>query len=345
MPEMFNFSHYPHSDRIGEDDEFLVHTPRQRFVKVFMRFLPLLCVLLLGGIALGILMAPHDRAPEIPGTPAPTPSPTPTPAPRLAEAVTREGITAHLQALQSVAEANGGNRAMCTPGHAASLEYVRQQLLGSGLVLETQPFEVTSNIISTEMPPEMAILGEGILASLPPLKAGDDFALLSNSGFDGDDFALLSNSGFGNLTGQTVGVSNEGCARDDYASLEQSGSATKIAVVRRGKCTFREKMDLAALAGASAMIVFNSGSSAGIFRGTLGSEGDISSYIPCLGVPSALGLLLQISPTLVRITITGSRTTRTLTNLIASTPPPPPGAPPAPPGSTIVVGAHLDSRG
>ena len=50
----------------------------------------------------------------------------------LRNAVTVAGIMEHEQALQAIANANGGTRASGTPGYDASLAYVKAQLDATG---------------------------------------------------------------------------------------------------------------------------------------------------------------------------------------------------------------------
>ena len=50
-------------------------------------------------------------------------------------------MTRHLEALQEIAEANGGNRAAGLPGYAASVDYVVEQLEAAGYTPEVQEFQ------------------------------------------------------------------------------------------------------------------------------------------------------------------------------------------------------------
>ena len=60
----------------------------------------------------------------------------------LDDALTLEGITTHLEALQSIADANGGNRLAGSPGYDASAQYVFDQLSAAGYrpVFQEFPF-------------------------------------------------------------------------------------------------------------------------------------------------------------------------------------------------------------
>ncbi len=76
---------------------------------------------------------------------------------QLRQAVSVEGIMAHEQNLQNIADANGGTRASGTPGYDASADYVADQLRAAGYDVTIQPFtfqisggrtRTTSNVIA-----------------------------------------------------------------------------------------------------------------------------------------------------------------------------------------------------
>jgi len=87
----------------------------------------------------------------------PTPSPAPLPSAltseSLRDAIEDADIQAHLEELQQIADANGGNRATGTAGFDASVEYVARQLSEAGYHAERQPFlagEVESTNVLVE---------------------------------------------------------------------------------------------------------------------------------------------------------------------------------------------------
>ena len=57
----------------------------------------------------------------------------PTASDRMTTAVTVEGVTEHLQALQDIADANDGNRGAGTSGYEASAQYVEKTLRDAGI--------------------------------------------------------------------------------------------------------------------------------------------------------------------------------------------------------------------
>ena len=52
-------------------------------------------------------------------------------------------VTAHLQQLQSIATANGGNRATGRPGYKASLDWVKAKLDAVGYTTQVQSFSTS----------------------------------------------------------------------------------------------------------------------------------------------------------------------------------------------------------
>ena len=65
-------------------------------------------------------------------------------AERLATEATVDGAVGHLEALQAIADRNGGNRAVGTPGYDQSVEYVASTLSRAGYRVETPTIAVTS---------------------------------------------------------------------------------------------------------------------------------------------------------------------------------------------------------
>ncbi|MBA3291605.1 MAG: hypothetical protein H0U17_08970, partial [Actinobacteria bacterium] len=79
-----------------------------------------------------------------PGSSTPeTPSSDPDLATELQEAVTLDGVMRHLEALQDIADDNGGNRFTATGGHEASVDYVTEVLTDAGYEVTFDEFEVT----------------------------------------------------------------------------------------------------------------------------------------------------------------------------------------------------------
>jgi aminopeptidase S len=79
-----------------------------------------------------------ETSPPVAGVPDPSVTTSSSPLVRqLAGAVTDSGALEHLQALQRIADENGGNRAVGTPGYDASVDYVVGVLRGAGFEVST----------------------------------------------------------------------------------------------------------------------------------------------------------------------------------------------------------------
>ena len=86
----------------------------------------------LSAIAAGAVVASALAATTGPATAAPSPDLSVT------------NVTAHLQKLQDIATANGGNRATGRPGYKASLDYVKARLDAAGYTTAVQTFSTSS---------------------------------------------------------------------------------------------------------------------------------------------------------------------------------------------------------
>lgn len=244
----------------------------------------------------------------------------------LRDAVTAEGILEHLDALQAVADANGGNRAAGTPGYEATAEYIEEQLRAAGYDPVRQYFEYEQYVESAA--------GLEQVAPTPTVYA------------DGTDFDIMEFSGSGDVTAAVTVVdinlegdraSTSGCEAADFAAFP----AGNIALMQRGTCSFRQKVDNAAAAGASAAIVFNQGNDVpgddrfGLLFGTLNPPAEFAA-IPAAGTTFDLGVEFAMTEGLVlRVLAEASLGTVETFNVLADTT--------GRTDRTVVVGAHLDS--
>ena len=265
----------------------------------------------------------------------------------LRAAVTVGGVMKHLQAFQAIADANDGNRAAGTIGHAASVDYVEAQLEAAGYDTWRQPFSY-----------ERTDFTGSTMSQVAP--AAVDYVF-------GVDYYPMDYSGGGTATAPVTAVdinltgdraSTSGCEAADFAGF----TAGHIALIQRGTCAFAVKADNAIAAasgvraataaevgararptitaGASAVIVFNQGNvvpgddRSSLFGGTLESPPrDIpvvsASFDQGAQWANTQALVLSIG---LQITITQVQTE----NLLADTPS-------GRADRTVVVGGHLDS--
>ena len=244
----------------------------------------------------------------------------------LRDAVTAEGLLEHLTALQAVADANDGSRAAGTAGYEASAEYVEAQLRAAGYDPVRQYFEYQQYVESA--------------AGLERVSPNPTVYV------DQEDFDIMEFSGSGDVTAAVTAVdlnlvgdraSTSGCEAADFAGFP----AGNIALIQRGTCSFRQKVDNAAAGGASAAIIFNQGNGVppsdrfDLLFGTLNPPAEFAA-IPAAGISFDLGAEFATTEGLV-LRILGEATLETVEtfNVLADTA--------GRTDRTVVVGAHLDS--
>ncbi len=234
----------------------------------------------------------------------------------------------HLEALQRIADANGGNRAIGTPGYRASVDYAAKVLEKAGYDVTRQRFEVTT----------FELVKKPVVEEVRP----DERRLREER-----DFLVFDYSGSGSVQGAIVPAGGirvpppadgeglaSGCSPDDFPA-ETKGA---IALVQRGTCFFSDKIDNARRAGAKAVLIFN--------IGTTGNKKPIpviaaeGNTLPAVFLSYEAGRDLFRSAgarrTVVRLDIRGKTQRKATWNVIAD-------SRGGDPDRTLVVGGHLDS--
>ena len=233
----------------------------------------------------------------------------------LQECVTLAGVREHQQALQDIADDNGGTRVGGSPGYDESVDYVVDKLTASGWMVTRQAFQFQTFVS----------LSPSVLERVSPQPAGSL------------PHRIMSYSGSGDVTGPVSSPSGDlrGCTAGDWAGFP----AGNIALVQRGTpdgaptCTFAIKTLNAMAAGAVGVVVYNN--QPGDLAGTLGNT--FTGDIPVVGITQALGVELLITPGLVlRIKTDTLRGIATTENVLAELP----GKNAA---NVVMAGAHLDS--
>jgi len=251
---------------------------------------------------------------------------------KLRKAITAQGMFKHLQALQGIADDNGGNRASGFQGYGASVQYVLTQLRAAGYNPTTQVFSfVTFQELSDPVLQE--------ISPTPKTYTQDEFQTMSYSG-SGDTGERTITPVDVNLG--TPSASNSGCEAADFAGFP----AGNIALMQRGTCTFAAKANNAEAAGATGAIIFNQGTPGrtDVIAGTLGEtaqDGDPNPPdvgIPVTGIDFAEGsrLVNEADPTTGRMVVDAQSDRRQSSNVIADTAG-------GNPDNVTIVGSHLDS--
>ena len=144
----------------------------------------------------------------------------------------------HEEALQAIADANGGNRAAGLPGYEASVDYVVETLEAAGWEVSIDEFPYT-------------FVGPSTLQQLTPVNATYATGPYTGTGY-GDVTAAVTPVDI-NLADPAATTS--GCEAGDFTGFPVGN----IALIQRGSCNFSVKALNAEAAGASAVIIFNQG--------------------------------------------------------------------------------------
>lgn len=234
---------------------------------------------------------------------------------KLVRDASAEGARKHLEVFQAIADSAGGTRVAGSLGHDASAAYVYKQLknLGYDVSYDAFTFVYTETLaekltVVSPAPRDIAVTLMTYTASTP----------------EGGVTAAVA----------TVPVdATTGCEAGDYAQGVFTG---KIALIKRGGCTFAEKQAAAAAAGASGAVIYNN--TTGALHGTLGDPA--AGKIPTGGVTQSDGEALAADAAKgevrVNLEVRELRENRKTRNVIAETRG-------GDAGSTVMLGSHLDS--
>jgi Zn-dependent M28 family amino/carboxypeptidase len=234
----------------------------------------------------------------------------------LTDLVETENILTHMERLQTIADFNGDNRAHGTDGYEISMLYVIDQLRQAGYSPQRHEFEFIVPVQHSDSQ----------LTQLTPEQR--DFT-------EGEDFSTFTYSPPGDIEAPVVAVApdaaDSGCLPEHFADFPEGA----VALVQRGECFFREKVDNAAEAGASAVLIFNNVPEETI-AGTLEEPGSL----PALGLTQEAGQRLvadtESDEVTVHLLVDTEFVEETGHNVVAETDG---GAS----DNVVVVGAHLDS--
>ncbi|MGH3480222.1 MAG: M28 family metallopeptidase [Nocardioidaceae bacterium] len=246
---------------------------------------------------------------------------------KLLECVTLDGLLEHQEAFQRIADSNDDNRASGTSGYDDSLDYVEDRLRDAGYSTTRQEFDFF----------KFTDLGGSVMQQTAPGNV---------TYVEGTDFIATPHSEEGDVTANVTAVdlqlgpnntSTSGCEAADFAGFP----AGNIALIQRGTCTFEQKGENAAAAGAVGILFFNQGNNPadptrmGLPAVTLGNG--YTGGIPALSTTYQLGAdLSALSGLRMRLFADVTRVPATTENLIAE-------SRRGDPHNVIMAGAHLDS--
>jgi Zn-dependent M28 family amino/carboxypeptidase len=223
--------------------------------------------------------------------------------------VSTEALFGHLEKLQQIADANGGNRAVGSPGYDASVDYIVNTLRDKGFDVQTPQFsfrQFDAGQVS------LSVSGATVPATVLQYSAGTVPAGVS-----------------GPLVAAPAGAA-AGCSAADYGGLQLSGA---VALVDRGSCQFWDKEQAAVQRGAVGLVVIDNVDEQQL-SATLGEQNDVK--IPVVSVSKGDGARLRTQPGPTTIRVDAQVKTLTARNVIAQTKT-------GSPQNVVMVGAHLDS--
>ncbi|MEV6978763.1 M28 family metallopeptidase [Kitasatospora sp. NPDC093806] len=236
-------------------------------------------------------------------------------AERLIEDSSADNAFKTLEAFQRFADRNGGTRVAGARGHEQSAQYVYEQARRAGLKVSKQEFEYTF----------FQALSERLAVTSPQ---AEDVAIKAMTYSAGGPAA--------GLTAQLAVVpvdATTGCEAADYAAGAFTG---RIALIKRGGCSFAVKQAAAADAGAIGAVIYNN--TDGDLNGTLGDPG--AGRVPTGGITKAAGEALAAKAAAGPVTVTLDIRTfmekRKTWNVLAETRG-------GDENNTVVIGSHLDS--
>ncbi|GAA0918200.1 M28 family metallopeptidase [Streptomyces thermoalcalitolerans] len=234
---------------------------------------------------------------------------------KLVKKSSAEDAYRHLKQFQQIADRNGNTRVAGSEGHRQSAQYVEGLLRKAGYSVTRHEFDY----------PFTETLAQSLRVVSPQQQ---DIPV--------NAMTYSASSPAGGITAPVAVVpvdDTTGCEPEDYASGTFTG---KIALIRRGGCTFAEKQEAAAGAGAVGAIIYNN--TEGALNGTLGDPS--AARIPVGGVTreegEALAAKAAAGTVTVNLEIRTFVETRRTYNVIAETKG-------GDAGNVVMFGAHLDS--
>ena len=261
----------------------------------------------------------------LPSLTAAAAEPQPVRSNQLQAAVTLQGVMRHLDRFQSIADDSGDNRAAGTPGYDRSATYVANRLERAGYRVRLQPFSFQSFRVVSD---PVVTVGDRTLVR------GTDYAVASYSGSGREVTGPLVAVDVTEPPGARPSSNTSGCEAADFATFTPGS----IAVLQRGTCTFGQKAQNAAAAGAVAAIIYNEGTPGDTSRNDLLSPtlGEVQLGIPVIGTSYATGRTLLAASDPVTITTETEVRTTISNNVLAETRG-------GRADNVVMVGGHLDS--
>ncbi|MFE0674794.1 M20/M25/M40 family metallo-hydrolase [Streptomyces sp. NPDC058867] len=236
---------------------------------------------------------------------------------KLVKEATAKDAYRHLKVFQAIADRNGDTRVAGSDGHKLSALYVEAVLKAAGYKTTRHEFDF---VYTEEIAETLSVV------SPTPRDIPVQLMTYTASGPEGGVTADVA-------VAPVDADGTNGCEATDFAAGAFTG---KIALIKRGGCTFAVKQTNAAAAGAVGAVIYNN--TEGALNGTIGDA--TLGKIPTGGVTQADGEALAAEaaagPVKVTLDIRELREDRTTYNVVAETRG-------GDADNTVFLGAHLDS--
>lgn len=245
-----------------------------------------------------------------------------------AESIKLSDIMEHLNELHRIASIEGGTRAVKTKGFNRTLDYITDYLSANTNYKVTKSFfPLRDSQLATRS--TLSALINGIAKEYIYSTSGDFYHI---------EYSALVN--FANYVPLTV-IPNLGCLDSDWLAANPS-SVGRVALVKRGLCTFDEKVLLAVKYNVTGLLIYNDGTASDRIQPIVITLSR-STKIPALFLSYTLGQAL-VNATKVPLTNVSVRINIFLVNdAIASVGNICADTPTGDSTQTIVIGSHSDS--
>ena len=239
-------------------------------------------------------------------------------------------VVGHLDALQAIATAENGNRAVKSRGFNRTVDYIYDYLTSNTDLSVTKRYFLMRNYQLLSNPTFSSTIN-GII------KNYRYSTTLSQAEFTNVQYST-SISATANL--QVTAIPNLGCSDRDWQSARPPPSGV-IAIVKRGDCSFEEKAALATKYNVAALLLYNNGTTSDLLQPASFSLGQ-HNRLPALSLSYSVGqsLVTAINDpsriVSIRLTISTDTALHPIANVCADTPT-------GDPTQTILIGSHSDS--
>ena len=241
----------------------------------------------------------------------------------LEDQITSTELIKHLTELQKIADANDRRRSIATKGFNGTVAYITNQLnTYTDFNVKLQHFTVKNYIVR----------------GTPTLRANINGVEKSYTYLANFSYMVFSAAANFDSYVRLVDIRNLGCNDTDWDGINARGA---IALVKRGDCSFVDKVAITERKGAAGLLLYNDGTASDRFQATEGIRASMDSKIPAFFLSYYLGIELRnaVNAPGASVSIFMSVDVSDAvgeTNICADTPT-------GDATKTIVIGAHSDS--